>query len=244
MPSMGRSTRRETSEGLLIEVSMNSSRSEATRPINSPDYCYQIEPSALGVLRAFGTAAWNGTLRTYLASIETLKRRYAAEREMERIPLAVAPGKKITLSPGGQNELVRQIVTDFCERFTPGARVLYVGDTNKKWAYFDKDSLSGLGVEVDPHGKMPDVVVLDEARGWLVLVEAVTSHGPVDPKRREELQSLFAGCQAGLVFVTAFLTRHDLLKYLGDIAWETEVWVAESPSHMIHFNGERFLGPF
>jgi hypothetical protein len=91
---------------------------------------------------------------------------------------------------------------------------------------------------------MPDVVVFHEAKGWLVLIEAVTSHGPVNPKRRQELQQLFAGSKPGLVFVTAFLTRKDLTRYLGDIAWETEVWVAEAPSHLIHFNGERFLGPF
>ena len=48
----------------------------------------------------------------------------------------------------------------------------------------------------------------------------------------------------GLVFVTAFLSKKDLTRYLGDIAWETEVWVADAPSHLIHFNGERFLGPF
>jgi hypothetical protein len=46
------------------------------------------------------------------------------------------------------------------------------------------------------------------------------------------------------VFVTAFLNRRGLLKYLGAIAWETEVWVADTPDHMIHFNGERFLGPY
>ena len=28
------------------------------------------------------------------------------------------------------------------------------------------------------------------------------------------------------------------------IAWETEVWIADEPDHMIHYNGERFLGPY
>jgi hypothetical protein len=35
-----------------------------------------------------------------------------------------------------------------------------------------------------------------------------------------------------------------VLFYLDKISWETEVWVADSPTHMIHFNGERFLGPY
>ncbi len=121
---------------------------------------------------------------------------------------------------------------------------MYVGDTGEKFAYFDKDGLQALGVTVEAHGKMPDVVIYHTAKDWLVLVEAVTSHGPVNPKRRNELKNVFKTTRPGLVFVTAFLDRRSMLKYLGDISWETEVWVAESPSHLIHFNGERFLGPY
>jgi len=101
--------------------------------------------------------------------------------------------------------------------------------------------LHGWAPQVDPHGKMPDVVVYHVQKKWLVLIEAVTSHGPVDGKRRDELKRLFADCKAGLVFVTAFLDRGRNGQVLGDISWETEVWVADAPSHMIHFNGERFL---
>jgi hypothetical protein len=96
---------------------------------------------------------------------------------------------------------------------------------------------------MDSHGKMPDLVVHRADKNWLLLIEAVTSHGPVSPKRLAELQHLFSKSSAGLVYVTTFLTRREMLKYLGDISWESEVWIAESPEHMIHFNGERFLGP-
>jgi hypothetical protein len=109
-------------------------------------------------------------------------------------------------------------------------------------AYFDQDALRDLGVTIEAQGKMPDVVVHHQAKSWLVLIEAVTSHGPMSPKRHAELKELFEGSTAGLVFVTAFLTKRDLTRYLSDIAGETEVWVAEAPTHMIHFNGERFLG--
>jgi hypothetical protein len=121
--------------------------------------------------------------------------------------------------------------------------VVYVGDTGKKWGYFNEPLLRELGVRVETHGKMPDAVLYYSEENWLLLVEAVTSHGPVDPKRRMELQRLFQGAEAGLVYVTAFPTRKEMSRYLGEISWETEVWVAEAPSHLIHFNGERFLGP-
>jgi hypothetical protein len=163
---------------------------------------------------------------------------------MRRIPLKLRSGEEIKLSPGGQNVLVKEIIDNFCPLFTPAAQVIYVGDTQKKWAYFDSKSLSVLGVEIEEHGKMPDVVVHYAEKNWLVLIEAVTSHGPVNPKRRQELEELFDGSQAGLVYVTAFLDRRTLLRYLDDISWETEVWIAESPTHLIHFNGSRFLGPY
>jgi hypothetical protein len=118
------------------------------------------------------------------------------------------------------------------------------GDADEKWAVFDEQKLRELGVTVDSHGKMPDVLVFYEAKNWLVLIEAVTSHGPVNPKRREELKKLFSGATIGLVYVTAFPDRKTMVRYLSEIAWKTEVWVADAPTHLIHFNGERFLGPY
>jgi hypothetical protein len=156
----------------------------------------------------------------------------------------IAPGHEITLSPGEHSELIRAIIEDFAARFVPGGVLIYAGDTGEKWGYFDAVLLSNLGVNVDAHGKMPDVVLYYPQRNWLLLVESVTSHGPVDGKRHAELARLFAGSSAGLVYVTAFPNRSVMGRYLGEIAWETEVWCADAPSHLIHFNGERFLGPY
>ena len=214
------------------------------RPVNSPKAVYQIEPAVLALLRTFGTPAWHDSLTAYLAERETLVARYAMEREQNRVPVEIAPGKQITLSPGEHSELIRAIIEDFAPRFAPGSVLVYAGDTGDKWGYFDAPLLAGLGIDVDSHGKMPDVVLHYTARNWLLLVESVTSHGPVDGKRHAELAALFAGSTAGLVYVTAFPNRAVMGRYLGDIAWETEVWVAEAPSHLIHFNGERFLGPY
>lgn len=214
------------------------------RPVNSPKAVYQIEPSALDLLRTFGTPAWHDKLAAYLAERETLVARYAKEREQNRIPVEIAPGQQITLSPGEHSELIRAIIEDFAPRFAPGSVLVYAGDPGDKWGYFKADLLAGLGVDVDSHGKMPDVVLHYTEKNWLLLVESVTSHGPVDGKRHAELAKLFAGSKAGLVYVTAFPNRAIMGRYLGEIAWETEVWVADAPSHLIHFNGVRFLGPY
>lgn len=189
------------------------------RPVNSPKAVYQIEPAALSMLRTFGSPAWHDSLATYLAERETLVTRYAKEREQNRIPVEIAAGQQITLSPGEHSELIRAIIEDFAPRFAPGSVLVYAGDTGEKWGYFDAPLLAGLGVDVDSHGKMPDVVLHFTAKNWLLLVESVTSHGPVDGKRHAELARLFAGSTAGLVYVTAFPNRSIMGRYLGEIAW-------------------------
>jgi hypothetical protein len=179
-----------------------------------------------------------------LASVGKLSDRYAQERSIQRIPLVIDSEKTVSLSPGGQNFLIKHIREEFAERFTPGGRLLYVGDTDEKFAHYDDVALGELGVVIEAHGKMPDLIIHGVRHNWLELIEAVTSHGPVNATRRRELEYLFSGSTAGLAFVTAFLTRQAMPAYLDEIAWETEVWVAEHPTHLIHFNGERFLGPF
>lgn len=213
------------------------------RAVNSPRAVYQISPATLSLVRTFGSAEWHDALMAFLADRHTLVAQYARVREQSRVPVEIAPGRAIQLSPGEHSELIRAVIEDFAQRFAPGSTLVYAGDTGDKWGYFDAPLLASLGVVVDTHGKMPDVVLYHSGMRWLLLVESVTSHGPVDGKRHSELNRLFAGASAGLVFVTAFPTRAVMARYLADIAWETEVWVADSPSHLIHFNGDRFLGP-
>ena len=214
------------------------------RPVNSPKAVYQISPHAMALTRTYGSPKWKASLRAYLKINQTLVEQYAAARTHDQIPVTVASGRQIKLTPGGHSMLIKAIIEQFAPRFAPGSVVVYVGDTGAKWGYFDKELLRKLGVTVDSHGKMPDVVLHFTERNWLLLVESVTSHGPVDGKRHGELSKLFSGSKAGLVYVTAFPNRQIMGRYLGEIAWETEVWVADAPSHLIHFNGVRFLGPY
>jgi adenine-specific DNA-methyltransferase len=243
-PNTRETVRRQTVHQFLEAGLIEANPDKPDRPINSPRAVYQVEQGALELLRTFGTSEWHQNLYAYLSSRETLQKRYAKEREMYRIPVALAPGQVITLSLGGQNILVEKIIHEFAERYTPGGKVLYVGDTDEKFAYFDREGLEELGVRLESHGKMPDVIIHYTAKNWLILIEAVTSHGPIDGKRKDELERLFANSRAGLAFVTAFLSRVAMLQYMKEIAWETDVWIAEAPTHLIHFNGEQYLGPY
>src|SRR3989338_3053043 len=243
-PNTRETVRRQTVHQFLQASLVVANPDKPSRPTNSPKAVYQIETSALKLLREFGKANWDKRLSEYLRTVETLEKLYARERNKRRIPVTLANGQKITLSPGGQNVLIKKIIDEFCPLFTPGGHAVYIGDTETKWAYFDPDAHQKLGVEIEENGKMPDVVVHHLEKNWLVLIEAVTNHGPVNPKRRQELKKLFAGSSVGIVYVTAFLDRRTMIKHLDEISWETEVWIAETPTHFIHFNGERFLGPY
>jgi hypothetical protein len=183
-------------------------------------------------------------LKAFSGSRDRIRRELERERILSRIPLRLPSGEIVTISPGGQNPLIKVVVEEFCTRFLSGGTVVYIGDAEDKFLHLDTDYLQRLGVAIPAPAKMPDVVVHDAQRNWLVLIEAVTSVGPVDGKRRKELKDLFTGSKAGLVFVTAFASRGVMRSFLTQISWESEVWVAEDPDHLIHFDGERFLGPY
>ena len=243
-PNTRETIRRFTLHQFAAVALVQANPDKPTRPVNSPNTCYQVHPRALDVIRRYGGDEFGSAAECYLADVPGLVEQYAAARALNRIPVTLPDGRALTLSPGGQNVLIKQMSEDFCGYFTPGGQVVYVGDADEKWAVFEEDVLTSLGVTVDEHGKMPDLIVWLPERNWLVLMEAATSHGPVDAKRHGELAGLFADSTAGLVYVSCFPSRAIMRKYLSQIAWETEVWCADAPSHLIHFNGERFLGPY
>ena len=212
-------------------------------PTNSPRSHYALSDAALETLRFYGSSRWTQAVSRFVRSAGALMDIYRHARDLHRIPVRLASGREYTLSPGRHNELQAAVVNEFGPRFAPGATLLYLGDTERKKLVLDEAGFRSLGVAVSSRGKLPDVVLYDKSRGRLFLIEAVISHGPVSPKRYLELQEMLEGCTAGLVFVSAFPDFAAFKRSLDDIAWDTEVWLAEMPDHLIHFNGDRFLGP-
>jgi hypothetical protein len=243
-PNTRETIRRQTMHQFVDAGIAVSNPDRPDRPVNSPKWVYQITPHTLALVRAFGTDAWDARLATYHQQRETLADQYAMEREMQMIPLRINGNITLALTPGKHSQLIKEIITEFGPRYAPGSVVLYVGDTGVKMGHFDKAVFASLGLAFDSHGKMPDVVLYQRAKNWLFLIESVTSHGPVDAKRYAELSELFETSTAGLVYVTAFPDRPSMAKYVDEISWESEVWIADSPTHLIHFNGTRFFGPY
>ena len=161
---------------------------------------------------------------------------------MKKMPVKIN-NKDFTFSPGKHNQLQKAIIEEFAPRFAPNSECLYVGDTIEKDMVKNTEKLSRLGFEITLHDKMPDVVLYREDKNWIYFVESVTSVGPMDPKRILEIESMTNNVTAGKIYVTAFLDFSTFKKFSEQLAWETEVWIADMPDHMIHLNGDKFLGP-
>ncbi len=206
---------------------------------NSPNYRWRLTDEFLVILHSNGNAA---SIAEFNSNHERLIDIYASKKRMEMMPVKIN-GIDFTFSTGKHNELQKDIIEQFAPRFAPNCECLYVGDTTEKDLVKNVERLSELGFSITLHDKMPDVVLYREDKDWIYFVESVTSVGPMDPKRIVEIKSMTKNVTAGLIFVTAFLDFKTYKKFSEDLAWETEVWIAEMPDHMIHLNGDKFLGP-
>lgn len=225
--------------GLVVE-----NPDEPSRPITGPKWCYQLTSATLELLKEIDTPNWIKTLANFQDNQSTLNRLIERHRDLPKEPVELPGGITIELSAGGQNVLIRDVINHFCPRFVRSPRVLLLGDASAEGEFQDTEFLEELGIHLPERGKKPDVLVHDGDRNWLIVIEAVTSHGPINLKRRNELLDLLGSSKEGLVLVTTFPDRATFSRFQKEIAWETDVWIAETPDHLIHFNGERFLGPY
>ena len=209
---------------------------------NSPNYRYRLTEETLQMVRTFQTSEWQKSVSRFLEYHEKLVDMYASKKKMTMMPVRIN-GADFQFSIGRHNELQKAIIQEFAPRFAPNSECLYVGDTIEKDLVKNVDKLKELGFGITLHDKMPDVVLYREDKDWIYFVESVTSVGPMDAKRILEITEMTKSVTAGKIFVTAFLDFKTYKRFSENLAWETEVWIAEMPEHMIHLNGDKFLGP-
>lgn len=209
---------------------------------NSPNYRYRITEEALSLIKSIGSQQWDNDLKFFLSKHEKLIDMYTSQKKMKKVPVKIN-GADLTFSPGKHNELQKLIIEEFAPRFAPNSSCLYVGDTIEKDLIKDTITLKNLGFEITLHDKMPDVVLYSEENDWIYFIEAVTSVGAMDPKRIKEINEMTINVKSGKIFVTAFLDFKTFKSFSESLAWETEVWIASMPDHMIHLNGDKFMGP-
>ncbi|MBQ1994379.1 MAG: restriction endonuclease [Lachnospiraceae bacterium] len=221
-------------EGAIVE--------DNGKATNSPNYRYRITYETLELIRSYNTESYVEILSAYLKERETLVEKYTSKKQMEMMLVKINQ-EELNFSPGKHNELQKAIIENFAPRFAPNAECLYVGDTIKKDLIKNVEKLSNLGFEITLHDKMPDVVLYCEDKNWIYFIEAVTSVGPMSPQRIIEIEEMTKGVKAGKIYITAFPDFLTYKKFSEDLAWETEVWLSDLPDHMIHLNGDKFMGP-
>ena len=209
---------------------------------NSPNYRYRLTEETLKTLKTFQSLEWQEYLNYFLTYHDKLIDIYRSKKKMTMMPVKIN-GADFKFSSGKHNELQKAIIEEFAPRFAPSSECLYVGDTIEKDLVKNVEQLAELGFEITLHDKMPDVVLYREDKKWIYFVEAVTSVGPMDSKRVLEITEMTKNVTVGKIYVTAFLDFKTYKKFSESLAWETEVWIAEMPEHMIHLNGDKFLGP-
>lgn len=209
---------------------------------NSPNYKYRIAPEFLQVIKTVGTTKEEATLKAFNQNHEKLIDVYASKRSMPLMPVKIND-KEFVLSPGAHNKLQRAILEEFAPRFAPNSECLYTGDTTNKGLVKNAEKLSGLGFEITAHDKMPDVILYRNDKNWLYFIEAADSVGPMSAERVLDINNMTKNVVCGKIFVTAFWDFKKYKRFSEQLAWDTEVWIAEMPDHMIHLNGDKFLGP-
>lgn len=209
---------------------------------NSPNYRYRITNETLALIKSFRTSEWDIKLEKFKSSHESLIELYASKKQMQKMPVKVN-GINLTFSTGSHNKLQKAIIEEFAPRFAPNSECLYVGDTTEKDLVKNMEKLSHLGFEITLHDKMPDVVLYRQDTDWIYFIEAVTSVGPMSPKRILEIEKMTVNVKSGKIYITAFADVKTFKKFTEELAWETEVWLSDMPDHMIHLNGDKFIGP-
>ena len=209
---------------------------------NSPNYRYRLTDEMKNLLQSYASDSWEEALSGFQVRHRSLVELYASKRELQKSPVRIN-GEELLFSTGKHNQLQKAILEEFAPRFAPNSECLYVGDTIKKDLVKNSEKLQALGFEITLHDKMPDVVLYSEEKGWLYFIEAVTSVGPMSAERVLEIERMTGSVTAGKIYVTAFPDFKTYKKFSDALAWETEVWIAEMPDHMIHLNGDKFMGP-
>jgi hypothetical protein len=211
---------------------------------NDPTRGYVLQSDFRKLLVSYKTDNWDKNLAEFNQHKPSLAEILERKRNLEKIPVKLPNGKPLELSLGEHNILQKAIIEQFLPRFGSDYIVLYLGDTSNKSLHIEEGELAQLNFFELAHDELPDIIAYSKKNNWLYLIEAVHSSGPMSETRVLELKKMLKNCNAELIFVTSFLTRTTFKKWLLDVAWETEVWIADNPDHLIHFNGHKFLGAY
>lgn len=212
---------------------------------SNPTRGYRINSEYSRIIRNYGQVDWFAQVEAFNKMHPTYKERISTKRELPKLKVCTSDGKEIFLNDGEHNAIQKQIIEEFLPRFGYGATILYCGDSDNKYGLiFEQDKLTELGFLDLKQNILPDVVAYSSEKDWIYLIEAYHTSNPITPQRKMELSQVMGTSVNKAVFVTAFENNSVYKNCPEELAWETEIWIATEPDHMIHRNGYRFMGPY
>jgi BsuBI/PstI restriction endonuclease domain/BsuBI/PstI restriction endonuclease HTH domain len=218
----------------------------ATNPnasTNDPTRKYAISPDAKDLVQNYGTPEWKGVCSDFIAKHGEIGDKLERRRALAKLDVKLPDGRELELTPGEHNQIQKLVIEKFLPVYGFDSQVLYVGDSTNKLLHKSEHELNQLGFFELAHDSLPDIIAFSKQKNWIYLIEAVHSSNPISKLRHAMLERLTKECTAPIVYVSAFLNRAAFKEWVTEISWETEVWIADAPDHLIHFNGDKFLGP-
>lgn len=160
----------------------------------------------------------------------TIERRDNIEKLKKKPVIINSPilDRELILSPGDHNIIEKFIVEDIFPKIAPNFQLVYIGDTKSKNLFIDYDICKTIGLTIDVHTKIPDVIGYDDTTKTIILFEAVASSGPIDDLRKKELLEIFQHWTGKLIFGTAFLSSKLFQSFSTTIACGTTAYIIES----------------
>ena len=215
-------------EGLVIRHQLST---------NDPKTFYRLHPEMLRLLTCPAPLErrW---LAQELSAQQSQGKGWRQQSNRSEVPVEVGQAQPFFLSPGAHSRLTAAVVELYAPVFLKRPKVVYLGDTRHKDGYQNRDLMRELNLPVQVAANLPDVILYCEANRCLVVIEVVASSGPISTARLYQLETLVEqsaalGCQ--LRYVTVFPSRRLFRRFVEDIAWGTQVWIADEPEHVVYF---------
>jgi hypothetical protein len=215
-------------EGLVIRHQLST---------NDPKTFYRLHPEMLRVLTCPAPLERRWLARA-LATRLSEGQSWRQQRRRAEVPVEVGQPQPFFLSPGVHSRLAAEVVEVYTPRFLTRPHVVYLGDTRHKRGYQNRDLMRELNLPLQVTSSLPDVILLCEAERRVVIVEVVASSGPISASRLAQLQLLGEPSTAlgyRVRYVTAFPSRRVFRRFVEDIAWGTEVWIASEADQIVTF---------
>ena len=154
------------------------------------------------------------------------------------MPLRLTSGVPFAFTAPGwgrHNSLIVDTIELFGPRYAPNSFIIFLQDTLNNIAIYEQSWLAPLGLSITAWTQLPDILLYHETARMLFFLELVTLHGPISQKRKLELEELCRESNLSRTYISVFFSRDDFRPYATHIAWDTMIWLAQIPDHVIYY---------